>query len=118
MQGSRFARADLQAGRYPRALPKPPSNFGRDAYGAVPHSDATSTTAERPSRSRRRDASRSLGASAYAPILPRRPRHHRRDQVLSAMRETGRHQPESVTEYNRYALPRRRSTIATIGRQP
>jgi penicillin-binding protein 1A len=90
--------------------------FGRDAYGIRAASERYFH--EQPGKLTIPEAAMLAGMisapSAYDPILHPAAAHHRRDQVLLAMRETGVISEAAVTAYNRFPLPTKASNIATI----
>jgi membrane peptidoglycan carboxypeptidase len=90
--------------------------FGRDAYGIRAASERYFD--EQPGDLTVPQAAMLAGMisapSAYDPILHPAAAHHRRDQVLVAMRETGVISQKSVTAYDRYPLPTKAYNIATI----
>jgi membrane peptidoglycan carboxypeptidase len=90
--------------------------FGRDAYGIRAASERYFD--EQPDALTVPQAAMLAGMisapSLYDPILHPAAAHHRRHQVLLAMRETGVISDKSVMAYDRYALPTKAYNIATI----
>jgi membrane peptidoglycan carboxypeptidase len=90
--------------------------FGRDAYGIRAASERY--FGEQPSALTVPQAAMLAGMisapSAYDPVLHPAAAHHRRDQVLVAMRETGVISQRAVKAYDRYPLPKTTHQVATI----
>ena len=90
--------------------------FGRDAYGIRAASERYFN--EQPIELTIPQAAMLAGMisapSAYDPILHPAAAHHRRDQVLVAMRETGVISQTAVKAYDRYPLPKTTHHVATI----